>query len=222
LGTKLSMAEKEMMSKIIREDLGLINAEVTKQFQALWEKCRADLEHELGIDQKQAEIAGIERQIEKLQEKIGELQSKIQEYNHHPTVKDYNEAGIEPPGNRNGYIYNHDRTYMGIAVNSVMDLLIVKRIKTLCDPERPILMLSEIAQSAYRALIMAGTYEEARKAYESFYNLDFRRFGVKIPRRLDEIKKVEGKNLMSATVVPALPAPKEEGPPEESKKVQSP
>jgi hypothetical protein len=213
------MSEKEMMAKIIREDLGLINAEVTKQFQVLWEKCRADLEHEMGIDQKQAEIAQVEAQIEKLKEKVGELQSKIQEYNNHPTAKDYVEAGIEPPQNRNGYIYSHDQKYMGVAITSIMDLLIVKRIKTLCDPERPLLMLSEIAQSAYRALIMAGTYDEARKAYESFYNLDFRRFGVKIPRRLDEIKKVEGKNLMSATVVPALPAPKANPPEEESKKV---
>jgi hypothetical protein len=34
---------------------------------------------------------------------------------------------------------------------------------------------------------MAGTFEEARTAYEKFYSLDFRKYGVDIPPRLDEI-----------------------------------
>jgi hypothetical protein len=34
---------------------------------------------------------------------------------------------------------------------------------------------------------MAGTFEEAREAYEKFYSLDFRKYGVDIPPRLDDI-----------------------------------
>ena len=34
---------------------------------------------------------------------------------------------------------------------------------------------------------MAGTFEEARTAYEKFYSLDFRKYGVDIPPRLDDI-----------------------------------
>ena len=209
MGTKLSMAEKEMMAKVIKEDLTLINTEITRQFRELWEKCRTELERELGIDKRRQEIDEVEKEIEKLKEKVGELQSQIKEYDSHPKAKDYQEAGIEPPDNKNGYIYNHDREYFGIAVNSIMDILIVKKIKSMCDPERPLMMMNEIAQAAYRALIMSGTYDEARKAYQTFYELDFQRYGVKIPRRLEEIKKVEGHNLMSAQIVPVplLPAP---------------
>ena len=36
---------------------------------------------------------------------------------------------------------------------------------------------------------MAGTFEEAREAYEKFYSLDFRKYGVDIPPRLDDIRK---------------------------------
>jgi len=40
-----------------------------------------------------------------------------------------------------------------------------------------------------RELAMSGTFEEARKAYGKFYSLDFKKYGVDIPPRLDEIKK---------------------------------
>lgn len=209
MGTKLSMAEKDMMAKILKQDLSAINAEVTKQFRELWERCRVDLEVELGITDKTREIEEMNRKVAELQVKIGELQQGIREYNDHPTVKDYQEAGLELPTNRNGYIYNHDRQYMGIPISTLMDILIVRKIKSMCDPDKPIALLNEIAESAYRALIMSGTFEEARKAYDSFYDLDFQRFGVKIPRRLGEIKKGDAKNLMTAQVVPALPAPEE-------------
>ena len=206
---KISMAEKEMMADVLNEDLQLINAEISKQFAALWDKCRDDIEHELGFDDRKKQIEDLQDQISKLQAQIGQLQQGMTEYANHPTVQDYIDVGIEAPKNRNGYIYNHDRHFHGIPVNSKMDILIVRRIKEMCDPSKPIMMLGEIAKSAHRALVMSGTYEEARKAYETFYNLDFRRYGVNIPRRLEEIKKVEGPNLMSAKVVPApaLPAP---------------
>jgi hypothetical protein len=38
-----------------------------------------------------------------------------------------------------------------------------------------------------RALTMAGTFEEARVVYDKFYSLDFRKYGVDIPPRLDEM-----------------------------------
>ena len=44
---------------------------------------------------------------------------------------------------------------------------------------------------------MAGTFEEAREAYEKFYSLDFRRYGVDIPPRLDEVKE-DTKRLLHA------------------------
>ena len=40
-----------------------------------------------------------------------------------------------------------------------------------------------------RELAMSGTFEEARAAYEKFYKLDFKKYGVDIPPRLSDIKK---------------------------------
>ena len=36
---------------------------------------------------------------------------------------------------------------------------------------------------------MSGTFEEARESYKKFYGLDFRKYGVDIPPRLEEITK---------------------------------
>lgn len=212
MAVKLTMAEKEMMSKVLKQDLSLIESEVFRQFHELWEKTRRDVEDELGFHKKNEEIEKLQAEIQKLTAKIGEVQASMREYAEHPTVQDYLDAGLAPPKNqRNGFIYNHNVEFMGIPVNSKMDCLIAKKIKSQCDPERPLNMLCEIAQSAYRALVMSGTYDEARDAYDKFYSLDFQRFGVKIPRRLDEIKKIEGHNLMSATpvIVPRLSGPVE-------------
>jgi hypothetical protein len=40
-----------------------------------------------------------------------------------------------------------------------------------------------------RELAMSGTFEEARESYEKFYSMDFKKYGVDIPPRLDDIKK---------------------------------
>ena len=43
-------------------------------------------------------------------------------------------------------------------------------------------------------------FEEARKAYSKFYSLDFRKYGVDIPPRLEEISK--NKKLLEAAREP--------------------
>lgn len=212
--TKLNKYDKEALAKIIREDLSLVNREIGRQLKDLWERFRLELEDELGIVASKKKIEGIEKKIEELQSEVSKIQSSIQEYNNHPGIQDYIDAGIDPPDHRNGWIYNHNREFFGTPVTTIMDVKIVKRIKSVFDIDKPIMMLNEIAQSAYRALIMAGTFEEAQAAYKTFYDLDFQRYGVKIPRRLEEIKKVEGPNLLSAHVVSA---PRLEGPKEPAK-----
>ena len=49
--------------------------------------------------------------------------------------------------------------------------------------------IHDLARSCLRELAMSGTFEEARVAYKKFYSLDFRKYGVDIPPRLDEIRK---------------------------------
>lgn len=196
--TKISMAEKGKMAEIVEKDLHMVNTEITRQFRKLWEEARKEIEHELGFEEKKKEIADINKQIEELKKKINEIQNSMTEYRHHPDLKDYQDAGLKLPDNHNGYIYHHNTRYMGIPITTKMDVLIVQRIKDRCDPEKPVEMLAEVAESAHRALVMAGTYDEAREAYHLFYSLDFQKYGVKIPRLLGELKKVVGKNLLSA------------------------
>lgn len=196
--TKLSMGEKQMMLDILNEDLRAISEEINKQFGALWKKTQLEIEHELGFDDTKVEIAKLEGQIKQAQKQINELQISLKEYAVVPSLENYSEAGVEPPEHNNGYVYSHNRTYIGHALATKMDLLIVKRLKEQMDPEHPLRMLEEIAKSAIRGLIMSGTYEEGRANYEAFYNLDFQRYGVKIPRRLAEIKAVAGKGILTA------------------------
>lgn len=201
MATKISMAEKEMMAKILNSDLGAIKTAVKQQLHVLWEQTREELEDELNFSELKSKIANKEEQIEQLCNEVNELQNEMREYKECPCLQDYLAAGIEAPeGNRNGYIYSHDRTFMGYPISSKMDLLIVKRLKEKTDVEQPLHLLQEVAEAAHRGLVMSGTFEEARANYETFYNLDFQRYGVAIPRRLTEMKAVVGENLLTAKV----------------------
>ena len=62
-------------------------------------------------------------------------------------------------------------------------------IKANIDLEVPAKILRDVCESSIRALVIAGTFEEARGAYEKFYSLDFRKYGVDIPPMLDDICK---------------------------------
>jgi hypothetical protein len=76
---------------------------------------------------------------------------------------------------------------IGIPIESQFDYEIVEYIKQNIDLEVPAKILRNVCESSIRALTMAGTFEEARAAYEKFYSLDFRKYGVDIPPRLEDI-----------------------------------
>jgi len=220
----LTEKERENMLKILNKDLSQINEAIMTQFEKIWLVTQHDIEDELGFGKQRREIAELEEQIQQLQNKVNELQRSMKEYSETPGLEDYQEAGLGIPDNRNGSIYNHDVEFMGHRIGTKMDLRVAKRLKETIDPMKPVRMLQEVAESSIRAVVMSGTFEEAREAYKTFYSLDWRRFGVEIPRLLGEIKAVVGPNLLGAglQIQPmALPGP-EPKKEDKSKKAKQP
>jgi chromosome segregation ATPase len=205
--TRLTEKERENMIKILNQDLKSINAKIMYQFEELWERTRTEIEDELGCIEKRMVIEKLEKQMGELRHQINEIQHSMREYAETPSLKEYEEAGLGVPENRNGAIYRHNVEFMGVTIQNKIDLLIAKRLKETTDPMKPVRMLQEIAESSVRAVVMSGTFEEAREAYKTFYSLNWRQYGVEIPRLLGEIKSVAGPNLLSAVMVLALPEP---------------
>jgi len=83
----------------------------------------------------------------------------------------------------------HDLTLEALKkeVDSEFEYDIVQFIKKHMNLEVPAKILKDVCESSLRSLTMAGTFEEARRSYENFYSLDFQKYGVDIPPRIEEI-----------------------------------
>lgn len=94
---------------------------------------------------------------------------------------------VELGGTPNEYGRFSGANFYGIPVTSQLEYEIMEFIKKNIDLEVPSKILRDVCESSIRALTMAGTFEEARGTYEMFYSLDFRKYGVDIPPRLEEL-----------------------------------
>ena len=127
---------------------------------------------------------------------------------------------IELGGEVDRYGYGKGANFHGIPIESYFEYQIAKMIEEHLDLKAPAKFVHDLSKSCIRELTMAGTFEQAQKIYEKFYALDFRKYGVDIPPRLDEMRTdkkllqrthqlmVDHKETLSATCNPIQAAAK--------------
>ena len=179
--TKLTEREREGFEKILAKDLGAINDRFMSQIKGFWGISRAKIMERRGWDKLAEEKAKLEIQRDAIKNRIHEIESIMA--NEPLRV----EQAVELGGTMNDYGKCKGANFYGIPVDSQFEYEIVEYIKENIDLEIPSKILRDVCQSSIRALVMSGTFEEARAAYEKFYSLDFRKYGVDIPPRLDDI-----------------------------------
>ena len=188
---KLTEKEREAFEKILSQDLGAINAKFMNQIKDFWAIARNEVKKSRGFDKLEEEKEELDKQIEKMKQRIHEIEGEIQSEDLRP------EQIIELGGGCGEYGRYKGANFYGIPVNSQFDYEIVEYIRANIDIEIPSKILRDVCAASVRALTMAGTFEEAREAYEKFYSMDFRRYGVDIPPRIDELKE-DTKRLLYA------------------------
>lgn len=178
---KLTEREREGFEKILVADLKAINVRFMSQIKDFWGIARNKVMERRGWDKLEREKQELEYQKKKIIDRIHEIESSM----HKEDLRV--EQIVELGGTTNKYGEGRDAAFYGIPVTSQFDYEIVEYIRSNIDLEIPSKILRDVCESSIRALTMAGTFEEARAAYEKFYSLDFRKFGVDIPPRLDEL-----------------------------------
>lgn len=178
---KLTKKERESFEKILVADLKAINTRFMSQIKDFWEISRQKVLEQRGWDKLEREKNDLERQKKEIINRIHEIESSMHTEDLHV------EQIVELGGTTNNYGEGKDAIFYGIPVTSQFDYEIVDYIRKNIDLEVPSKILRDVCQSSIRALTMAGTFEEARIVYEKFYKLDFRKYGVDIPPRLDDI-----------------------------------
>jgi hypothetical protein len=180
---KLTEREREGFEKILGADLNAINKKFMSQIKDFWGVARIKVLETRGWDKLIAEKEALETKKKAITQRIHEIEQIMT--NEHLRVEQVVELG----GKANDYGKCDGAHFYGIPVTSQFEYEIVEYIRSNIDLEIPSKVLRDVCESSVRALVMAGTFEEARDAYEKFYSLDFRKFGVDIPPRLDDICK---------------------------------
>ena len=178
---KLTEREREGFEKILTKDLNAINDRFMNQIKDFWGIARIKVMERRGWDKLSHEREELKLQQNVIKNRINEIENIMNE--EALRVEQVVELGGKP----DKYDRHTGANFYGIPVTSQFEYEIVEYIRSNIDLEIPSKILRDVCQSSIRALVMAGTFEEARSAYEKFYSLDFRRYGVDIPPRLDDI-----------------------------------
>ena len=187
---------------IIAEDMTAINAKLISQIKDFWAKAREDVLKKKGWDKLIFEKDKLQKQISKCQGRIHEIESGMRKENLRP------EQVVELGGTPNDFGRFAKAHFHGIPVESQFEYEIVEFVRKHIDINVPAKFIYDLGKAAQRSLAMSGTFEEARGTYEEFYSLDFRKYGVDIPPRLQEIKKdIEQLSHTQATL--SLPVDKQ-------------
>jgi len=178
---KLTEREREGFEKILSQDLKAINKRFISQIKDFWGIARDKVLKQKGWDILILEKEQLEQKQRETKQRIHEIEEILN------SEKLRVEQVVELGGKSNEYGRCEGANFYGIPVTSQFEYEIVEYIKQNIDLEVPAKILCDVCESSIRALVMAGTFEEARGAYEKFYSLDFRKYGVDIPPRLDDI-----------------------------------
>ncbi|MFA5247903.1 MAG: hypothetical protein WCX79_00525 [Candidatus Paceibacterota bacterium] len=178
---KLTEREREGFEKILTQDLKAINQRFISQIKDFWGIARSNVLKRKGWDTLILEKEQLERKQKEIKQRMHEIEDILN------SEKLRVEQVVELGGKSNEYGRCEGANFYGIPITSQFEYEIVEYIKANIDLEVPAKMLRDVCESSIRALVMAGTFEEARGAYEKFYSLDFRKYGVDIPPRLDDI-----------------------------------
>lgn len=188
---KLTEKERLAFEKILISDLGAINAKFMNQIKDFWDIARKEIKKKKGWDKLESEKQMLKEQRKDIDNRIHQIEGEIQSEGLRV------EQVIELGGKCNDYGRYKGANFYGIPVESQFDYEIVEFIRANIDIEIPSKILRDVGEASVRALAMAGTFEEAREAYEKFYSLEFRKYGVDIPPRLDDVK-ADTKRLLYA------------------------
>lgn len=179
---KLTDKERAVFENILDSDLGAINAKFMNQIKDFWGLARERLQIKKGFDKLEIEKNKLNEGIKLMKDRIAEIENSMH------TEKLLPEQIIELGGNANNYGAFRGANFYGIPVESQFDYEIVEFIRDNIDIEVPAEVIRDICLSVKRELAMCGTFETAKEAYEKFYSPDFRKYGVDIPLRLDEVR----------------------------------
>ena len=189
--SKLTEKEREGFERILQQDLHAINATFMNRIKDFWANSRTEVLRTNGWDKLINEKKELEIKKKEIIQRIHVIEETL---NSEPLTP---EQIVELGGKAEENGRFKGAAFYGIPVTSQFEYQIVEYIRNKINLEIPSKQIKDICEASIRELAMSGTFEEAREAYNKFYSLDFRRYGIDIPPRLTEI--LDNKLLIEST-----------------------
>lgn len=188
---KLTEKERLGFEEILGQDLVAINKKLIEQIRIFWTTSRNDVMRIKGWDKLIERRTALISEKERIKREINEIEATI---NSAPLTP---EQVVELGGKPDDYGRFTGANFYGVPVTSQFEYEVVQYIRNNINLQVPAKIIHDVCEASIRELTMAGTFEEAREAYNKFYSLDFRKYGVDIPPRLQEIKDAKEKLEMA-------------------------
>lgn len=214
---KLGARERMEIEKIFMDDFKNIQSSIGKQLRAFYERVRVEVLDELKVNEITAEAAKLEEEIRQKQLELTRIRERLtreiylaeQRLN---IIKTEALGDLEGPPDAEqleelGFNYDdpvRDRMWYGFSVRTKLEATILIRLKEM-DIAKPLKAMEKIGQAVQREMAFVSTFDDAEKAYKKFYDLNFRQYGVDIPPRLDDLKKLKGPTLLALGIAEKKP-----------------
>lgn len=211
--TRMTASDKAQIARIFDEDFEAIQRAMHDQLEEAYGFTRERILGRLGIKEAQGEAVQIEAEIVSLKDELMRIREEL---NHKISMKEQrlrilkSQAlgeydGPPEPSLLRRLDFNEDdqtnnRNWMGFPIKSKLDALVALDLKENAGVEAPAAALVAIFKSVQREFTFAASYEDAADIYRKFYSLDFRRFGVTMPPRLDSLVALTGNDLLNVGI----------------------
>ncbi len=192
---RLSESTRKTFVAAFARDLKRVRATVRDEFRRFFKTEEERFEEEFGIKDTRARlhvfderIAAAERAVKELQEQKKLIEREHREWTAKPGLADYLRHGFEPPAvNSYGTIIDHNRSYMGLPLTTLLELKVCARVRDAVDAGHPLITLNEVAEAVARELQICSSLGEAEAALQMFYALPFDRLGVRVTPRIEAL-----------------------------------
>lgn len=177
---------------MMSDEVQLLTAKANERAGAEWDQAEAELARREGMADTLAKAEHLREQIAAMQAELNQLLTAHPWRQEEPTDRQYMDAGIKPPyRDWEGKI--SERFFpeiFGHKLNTRWALEVFKILDTRMNIMRVQQLIGQVAHAVRRDLLLAGNYEDARVAYNQFYQLLRRAGGDEVPPLLREITEM--------------------------------
>lgn len=187
--TSLNNKARNEILSMMSDETKMLTAKANERAQTEWEAAEQEVAEREGMSDALTRARHLEEQIQAMQRELFDLLHSHPWRVEEPTDAEYVQAGFGAPYRDARGRINQSLIpdIFGHAIKTRWDLEVFKLLDKRMNIRSVHRIIKDVGQAVRRDLLLAGTYEDARIAYNRFYQLLRKAGGAEVPALLSEI-----------------------------------